>query len=527
VRWLIPALGIAFLFCPATSTRAAEPLHRRVDALIRAAAKGKPFSPPADDAEFLRRVSLDFAGGIPSAAEARRFLADTAPDRREKLLDRLLAGPEYPVRMQELFGVMLMERLGEHPQWVKYLHDSFAQNKPWDQMAREMLMAATDDRAAGAGFFLSKRLENYGENPVDYPALTRDIGRLFLGKDLRCAQCHDHLFIDDYKQRDFQGLFAFVKNVALQRGDRPAVAEKLTTAKVEFASVFGGDKMATGPRLPGLPEVAVPVLPKGQEYREPPDKKKQTPGVPKFSTLAILAEQLPTPGNAAFNRNIVNRLWFILMGRGLVHPLDLDHGKNPPSHPELLDLLAREFVAHKYDIKWLLRELALTETYQRSGRLPAGETEVRPEEFRTALERRLEVEQLLRAVLEATGENAVQGGATFAALRPAFVKAFAYPAREPEDEFTPTLKATLFVLNDKAVLGWLDPKPGNLTDRLANLDDGKVAEELYLRVLTRRPTAAEAAEVARYLGERRDRRATALRNLTWALIASTEFCVNH
>jgi hypothetical protein len=429
--------------------------------------------------------------------------------------------------MQELFDVMLMERLGEHPQWAKYLHDSFAQNKPWDGMAREILRASNEGPAAGAAFFFSKRLENYGENPVDYPALTRDIGRLFLGKDFRCAQCHDHLFIDDYKQRDFQGLFAFVKNVSLQRGKVPGVIEKPSTAKVEFASVFVGEKMAVGPRVPGLSEVAIPVFPKGKEYREPPDPKKQKPGVPKFSTLAVLAEQLPAATNADFNRNIVNRLWFVLMGRGLVHPLDLHHAKNPPSHPELLDLLAREFVAHKYDVKWLLRELALTETYQRSSRLPAGEKDVKPEEFRTAPQRRLEPEQVLRALLEATGEKAVKGGATYTATRPIFLKALAYPAREPEDEFNPTLKATLFLLNDKTVLGWLEPKPGNLADRLAKLPDDRVAEELYLAVLTRRPTAAEAADVARFLGGRRDRRPAALRNLTWALIASTEFGVNH
>jgi hypothetical protein len=215
------------------------------------------------------------------------------------------------------------------------------------------------------------------------------------------------------------------------------------------------------------------------------------------------------------------------MGRGLVHPLDLDHAKNPPSHPELLDLLAREFVTHKYDIKWFVRELALTETYQRSGRLPAGEKELRPEEFRTAIERRLEAEQLLRAVLEATGEKAVKGGATIDTARPAFVKAFAFPPREPDEEFTPTLKAALFVLNDKAVLGWLEPKPGNLLDRLSKLPDDRVAEELYLSVLTRRPTADEAREVVHYVAERRDRRPAALRNLAWALLASTEFVVNH
>ncbi len=528
MRFAFLTLILALVFGQPIVVLAQEPLHRRVDALIQARAKG-PVSPESSDEEFLRRVYLDFAGRIPSVSEARRFLDDKAADKRTKLFDQLLAGPEYPVRMQELFNLMLMEQLGEHPSWTKYLGACFEKNKPWDQMARELLGAQSkSEETAGAVFFLSKRLENYGQNPVDYPALTRDIGRLFLAKDFRCAQCHDHLFIKDYKQRDFQGLYAFVRNVARQPGAMPGVAEKPTTEKIEFVSVFGGGKLQTGPRIPGLAEIPIPALKKGQEYVQPPDTKKKTPGVLKFSTLATLAEKLPLAENQAFNRNIVNRLWFVLLGRGLVHPLDLDHSANPPSHPDLLDLLAKEFVAHQYDIKWLLRELALTQTYQRSSQRPRGEKAVTAEEFRTALERRLSAEQMLRNMLEATGEKTVKGGATVETMRAKFIQAFAYPPREPEDEFNPTLKAALFLLNDKAVLAWLNPKPGNLIDRLQkSADDGKLAEELYLSVLTRMPTAEEKQEVARFLGERKDRRAAALRNLAWALLASTEFCVNH
>lgn len=525
MRWFLPTLG-ALLALNTNLLQADEPLHRRIDALIKNSARDKPFSPSADDGEFLRRAYLDFAGRIPSAAEARKFLDDKSPERRTRLLDELLASPQYPIRMQEAFGLMFMERLGEHPTWVKYLRESFAANKPWDQMAREMLAGSPKDNP-GAAFFLSKRLENYGQNPVDYPALARDIGRLFLGKDFRCAQCHDHLFISDYKQVDFQGLFAFVKNVSLLKSDVPAVSEKPTTEKVEFVSVFDADKMETGPRIPGVGEVAIPKFAKGQEYLQAPDKKKQTPGIPKFSTLAALAEKLPVSSNESFNRNAVNRIWFVLMGRGLIHPLDLDHSKNPPSHPEVLDLLAKEFVAHQYDVKWLLRELALTEAYQRSSRLPTGVKDSPPPEFRTALQRRLEPEQLLRAMLEATGEKDVKGGATFDAARTKFLAAFAYPMREPEEEFNPTLQAALFLLNDKTVLAWLQPKAGNLLDRLAKMENATAIEEMYVTVLTRRPTADEARDSNRYLEERKDRRPAALRNLTWSLIASTEFCVNH
>ncbi len=528
MRWTLFLAGMWLAVGQSPQAQSQEPLHRRIDALIQAKAKGA-VSPQSSDAEFIRRIYLDFAGRIPSAPEARTFFADKSADKRVKIIDQLLAKPEYSVQMKEQFNIMWMERLPEHPAWDKYLLDSFAKNKPWDEMARELLGAAPKStETAGAIHFLSKRLENYGQNPVDYPALTRDIGRLFLGKDLACAQCHNHLTVKEYKQRDFQGLFAFVKNVARKPGKDPGIAEKPTTAKIEFASVFGGGTSTVGPRIPGSDEIAIPAFKKGDEFVVRPDPKKKTPGVLKFSTLETLAEKLPTPENVSFNRNIVNRLWYLMLGRGLVHPLDLHHGANPPSHPELMDLLAKEFVAHKYDMKWFLRELALTEVYQRSSILPEGQKDVKPEEFRTALERRLSAEQVLRNLLEATGEKSVKDAATFNAMRPKFLAAFADAPRAPEEGFNPTLKGALFLLNDAAVVSWLTPKAGNLLDRLQKInDDGKVAEELYVSVLTRVPSAEETKEVESYLAKNKSNRPAALRSLTWALLGSTEFCVNH
>jgi Protein of unknown function (DUF1549)/Protein of unknown function (DUF1553) len=520
-----------------TWAHTAEPLHKQIDALIAVKAGGKPVSPPASDAEFLRRVYLDLAGRIPSAAEAREFLQERAADKREKLIDKLLNGPDYPRAMQETFNVLLMERLGEHADWMAWLRSSFEKNRPWDVMAREMLNAANPaDETRGASFFMAKRLEHYGQNPVDYPALARDVGRLFLGVNLQCAQCHDHLTIRDYHQRDFQGLFAFVQNAYLAAPSPPTVGEKPTTKRVSFMSVFVKVEMETGPRVPGLKEVPIPKFKAGDEYLVKPDRKNRSPGVLKFSPLAKLAEELPRPDNERFNQNIANRLWFLMMGRGLVHPLDLHNTANPPSHPELLNLLAREFVAHRYDIKWMLRELALSQTYQRSSVMPAGQTEPDPKGYRTALEKRLSAEQLLWSTLEATGREgplfskdpkAVKGPTGFETLRTKYLKAFANQPRVPEEEFNPELKGALFVLNDPAVLGLLEPRPGNLMERLGKLPDDRVAEELYLSVLTRLPDAEEKATVGKYLAKNAARRPVALGQLAWALLASTEFCVNH
>ncbi|MBN9523198.1 DUF1549 domain-containing protein [bacterium] len=501
-------------------------LAPRIDALVDAKAKadGAQVSPPADDGEFLRRATLDLAGTIPTAAEAKAFLADPAPRKRDKLLDRLLAAPTYAERMTDLFHGALMERLGDHPEWTAYLKKSFAANTPWDAMARDMLRAdPKNPDTLGAAFFLAKRLENYGQNPVDHSALTRDVGRLFLGKNFQCCECHDHLFVEDYKQQDFQGLHAFFRNATLVNAAKLHVGEKLTTEKLAFASVFTKVAMATAPALPGGKMLDIPTFPKGQEFAEPPDRKTNSPGVPKFRTLAAAADLIPRAENRDFARNIVNRVWFALLGRGLVHPLDMHHARNPGSHPELLDLLADEFVTHKFDLKWLIGELVRTRAYQRSSRLPADAVMSDPWYFGTAIEKRLTADQLLNATVAATGADAKAAEA----LRAKFHKAFDNPSRDPEDEIAPSLRAALFVLHDPAVLKLFDPAPGSLVSRLAALPDEQVADELYLTVLTRRPTAAEAQTVRELLARHAGGRPAAVGRLAWALVASMEFGVNH
>lgn len=507
------------LFFPAVGL-AADPLHARLDAVIDAAAKanGVPLSDPADDGEFLRRAWLDFAGRIPTAAEARAFFADTSADKWTKLIDTLLAKPGYATQLAHRFHLMLMERLGDHPEWTKYLEASFAANAPWDKLVREMLKA---DAGHGATFWMAKRLENYGQQPVDYSALTRDVGRLFLGKNLQCCECHDHLTVGEYKQAHFQGLHAFFRNTSLVDAKALKVAERPTTAKASFASVFTLREMTTGPALPGGAMVDVPQFPKGQEYATPPDRKTNSPGVPRFSTLATVAEQLPTATNRDFARNIANRVWFLLLGRGLVHPLDFHHADNPPSHPEALSLLADELVKAKFDLKFLLREVALTKAYQRSSRLPRGvEQPADAKHFATAIEKRLSAETVFAAVTTATASPPTD------ALKAKFLKAYANQPREPEDEVLPSLRGALFLRNDESLLALLKPTPGNLAARLAELPADKVAEELYLSVLTRLPTADESATVAKFLAKQTDKPA-AVGKLAWALLASSEFGVNH
>ena len=529
----------------ANRVQAAEaPLHQVIDRLVESRAGKQPLAPMSDDAEFLRRVMLDLAGRIPTVAEALRFLGETAADKRFTLIDSLLSGDDYPRRMQELFHVMLMERRGEHAEWTKFLRYAFNQNLPWDRVARAMLSPdATDENLRGAAYFLTARLTKEGAMaPVDVPGLTRDVGRLMAGVDFGCAQCHDHVSIEDYKQVDFQGLHMIFENMQSRGGEFPAVTEKVMTKPREFKSVFTRDPRTTPLRIPGAGDVSIRTFPKGEEYSVAPDRKAKRTGVLKFSPLRELAGGLATGKNPLFARNIVNRLWFVMMGRGLVEPLDLFHSANPPTHPELLDRLAGEFVSHKFDIKWLLGQLARTRCYQRSSRLPGDQPLPPRSSYTVANQKRLSAEQLFWSTLVATGEidrvkpatddtleKVVARTEPLVELQKQFLKTFSNPPKEPEVDFAPTVKGALYLMHDQAVLDLVKPRPGNLVTKLAaEPDTGKLSEALFLAVVSRGPTTADVQVVAKLLENKTGAaRIEAIGQLAWALLASTEFCLNH
>ena len=547
MRYRVGLVLLGVVLCPGFAV-AEIPLHQRIDELIEegAAARKISLEPLADDADFHRRAYLDLAGRIPTIAETRDFLADGSSHKRTKLVDRLLNSAVHPRRMAELFHVMLMERRAENEEWTKFLRHACAENESWDAIARAIIHPNADDEVhRGAAFFITSRLTKEGAMAeVDVPGLTRDVGRLLAGVDLQCAQCHDHLDIEQYRQRDFQGLHMVFENVQSRRDTGfPAVSEKLMTAEKEFMSVFIQEQETTSPVVPGGETIDIVTYDKDDEYLVPPDKKKKQPGVPNFSPLKELATGLTSGDNKLFAKNFVNRLWHAMMGRGLVEPLDLIHADNPPSHPELLELLASEFVAHDFDIRWLIRELALTNTYARTSQnssQAAGE----PSAFAVAQQRRISAEQLFRSVLVATGElnrhgkswsdppeeleAFVDGNEELKSLRELFVKTFANPPREPELEFAPTVKAALLFMHEERLLKLLQPRDGNLTDQLLKLEDEEaaLADKLFLAVLSRPPTEEDRVDVSNFLASSEDKQ-QAIQNITWALLSSTEFCVNH
>jgi hypothetical protein len=523
-------------------------LHNRIDDLVRAKAGDVPFAETADDAGFLRRVTLDLSGNIPTAGEVSEFLADKSKGKRKELIDRLIAGDQFAAHWTERFSVMLLERLdqGKVPkgEWVKFLKQTLREKPLWDVMIRQMIEANGQGVGRPAMKFLGT---------VDHHAMTENIARLLLGMDLTCAKCHDHPSVNEWKQAHYWGLFAYLnqtKQATHKKEEKVYLVEGLAGKKVEFESVFDLEKMSTGPRLPNGAEVEIPQFEKGEEYEKPAEDG--LPAVPKFRPRERLAKDLTAKENEIFSSNSVNRIWFLLMGRGLSHPLDQMHRKNSPSHPKLLELLAGEFVSHGFDLKWLLREIMLSETYQRSSRLPEGVTKVEPASYRVTSPKGLTPEQLLRAVLRATGNTKHAKGLkvdpeakkfdrkgyftgsnvelppSLAEMEAIFIQTFGRPPGEAEVDFSPGVNKSLFLMNDRLIQHWLKPRAGNLIDRLSKMDaPDAMAKEMYLAVLSRLPEKEEAVWIADYLARNEPRRTAALGDLAWALLNSAEFMFNH
>lgn len=396
--WILQVLS---LWCLAGFAVAAETppisLHERIDQLLEQGTVG-PCAPQCSDADFVRRIWLDVAGMVPPSDEVRTFLADTASDKRAKLIERLLASPQFIRHMTLVLDATINERQTDKgvttADWQVYLYKSLAEEKPLDQLLREVIVSDGVDKnlRPAAKFMLDRDCE---PNVV-----TRDLGRLVFGMDMQCAQCHDHPLVDDYLQEDYYGLYAFVLRSKVFPDPKSKATRQISeTAEGEanFKSVFtghSGDKVQ--PRLPKGLGILEPVAKKGEEYVTKPSK--ETRAVPKHSRRQLLAESFEK--SIHFRRNLANRLWAQVFGRGLVHPLDNHHPANPPAHPEVLALLADELPALKYDLRNVLRELLLTKAYQRSCEIAAPDNN-----DPTAIEQQLNQLAKQHSELEATEEQ--------------------------------------------------------------------------------------------------------------------------
>lgn len=526
---------------------APEAVHVAINRLMDASwqKSGITPAPLSSDAEFLRRVTLDLIGRIPTIEESRAFLANTSPSKRSEAIDALLVMPEYARHMQHQFDVMLMRRLPQKhvpvAEWQKFLRDSFSQNKPWTQIAKEVLSAdGLDEKNRGPARF-------YLDREAEVNTVTRDIAKVFLGADLLCAQCHDHPHYDGFKQAHYYGIAAYLNRTFLftPKG-KPAVLAEKADGEAKFKSVFIKDQaeMTATPRVfDGMVLQEVAFKP-GEEYEVKPEKDKpEIRPIPKFSRRAFLAEAIASPDNPRFARTLVNQVWAMLLGRGIVHPVQLDHPDNPPAHPEVLDLLTREIKTHQFDVKWLIREIVLTSAYQRSS-APVDPAQVPPEEsFACFPLKPLSPEQFCWSVLEASGEAAVHRKALAAGLNEEalfnrlasyqnrFVQLFGGQPGSPPTSYESTMEQVLFLANDGLINNLLPPKNGNTSGRALALpkdNDRAMVDELFLSVLSRPATDSEAQEfVSMLAGTEGDARRMAVQDSAWALLTSAEFRFNH
>ncbi|MCA9062749.1 MAG: DUF1553 domain-containing protein [Planctomycetaceae bacterium] len=380
---------------PSSDRPTVLPLSTRIDEVIAADYDG-PQVPLASDAEFLRRIYLDLAGRGPSVDETRRFLLvidsgeKSSVDARRELIDDLLSREEFSRHYSTVLEVMFTERreVISFRELRNLIRQWLEDRRPLNELCLEMLAAdgTGKELRAAASFILNRNAEPH--------LVTRDIGRIFFGRDVQCAQCHDHPLVADYEQSEYYGILSFVHRTYLfqdeQRGNFPFLGEK-GEGSLEFASVFNPDADRT---------VARPVLPMAlamdtepgfvddsDAYLVAPDKEHR--GVPRYSRRQQLAVLATHRENQPFNRNLANRLWAQMMGTGVVHPVDMHHIGNPPCSAALLRLLSEELVAGGYDLREFLRQIARSEAYQRSVVAPSLESWSGPAGGATAIETRL------------------------------------------------------------------------------------------------------------------------------------------
>lgn len=513
----------------------------------------------ASDEVFVRRVYLDLAGRIPDRAEAEAFVRERAKDKRARLIDRLLAGEEYPRHLREVFDPVLMERRGpgwedrrENERWFAWLEDAFRRNRPWNEVVRDLIVARPErpeDR--GAVWFLYER-ENNAQ------AAAEALSPVVFGVQMKCAQCHDHMVAREIKQAHYWGLVSALnrsRNVTTPAG--PGVAESAIGGFISFANLqkesqparlvfFNGRSVDETWPKEGAKETDAPELyrvpppapapaaekAKGKEAANKGGKRKgepdrvDRPAVPKFSRREALADAV-TRDNPLLARAMVNRLWAMLFGRGLVHPVDLMDSKHPPSHPELLDWLARDFERSGYDVQRLVRVLVNTRAYQLDSRVEGRGKPASVDAFARALDKPLTAEQLMRSLLLASGNapgpDGRTAGFTPKELRRAFVAQFPdlFPA-----EYNASLQQAMFLSNARFLDALVKPAGTNLAARLMGIPDPAArVREAFVAVYGREPDREETRACRDYLAARSPE--AGVRQLLWALLAGAEFQINH
>jgi hypothetical protein len=504
--------------------RDAAMLATRIDELVAArwAEKGVKPAAPSDDAEFLRRVYLDLAGRIPRVSEARAFLEDTAADKRLRLIDRLLESPYYVGHFTNVWRSQMMPPANNiqlqlvMPSFEVWLRTRIRDNVGYDQLVRELLTTPVALNQGRQQFLANNgtqptAIAYYQANELKPETLGAATSRMFLGVKLECAQCHDHPFAK-WSRQQFWEYSAFFAGIQGQ----------------------GGNFFAGGQDRPDLRQLKIAGTEKVVQARfldgTEPEWRSGT------TTRTTLAEWMTRADNPFFARAAANRLWSHFFGIGLIEPVDEPGDDNPPSHPELLDELARQFAGHQFDVQFLIRAILASKTYQLSS--AGGESgQGDPRLFARMAVKGLTPEQLFDSLAQATGYREPERSLDPRALllngstpRGDFLSKFASQGKRTEHQ-TSILQA-LALMNGRFIADATSLQRSEVLAAVTDapfLDTAQRIEALYLASLTRKPTATESARMLRYVeagGAKKDPK-VALADVFWVLLNSSEFMLNH
>jgi Protein of unknown function (DUF1549)/Protein of unknown function (DUF1553) len=522
------SLSLLILLAALSTAGAAAPdpyaLAERLDSLLEAkqSANGVKPAPLIDDTGFLRRVSLDLVGRIPTSYEVYTFIADSAPDKRRRVVDKLLRSPGYVTHHVNLWRALLLpetmtnaEMRFLQPGFDAWLRQKVRDNTPYDRLAYELIaapiaaannpqqqaLAPNDPRPNPLAFFAAK--EGKPEN------IAAASSRVFLGVQIECAQCHNHPFAK-WSREQFWGMAAFFGGIE-QRGDNGAFTPVREIVDRRELAIPNTDRVVQATFL---------------DEREPEWKFKT-------SARVTLAEWMIRPDNPWFARNAGNRAWAQFLGRGIVEPVDDFNDKNPPSHPELLNELAEAFVAARFDVQFLVRAITATRAYQRSSELTdPGQADGRL--FARMAIKGMSGEQLFDSLVVATGYRAAgsrdpsdpNGGSPERSL---FLDRFALQGKKTDPQ-TSILQA-LSLMNGRFVADASTPQRSETLAAIAGvplLSSPERIEALYVATLNRKPTPEELRRMGQYVeaggdGKLKQR----LSDVMWVLLNSAEFRLNH
>lgn len=529
---------------------AADPVSQVIDKQITAALDAQHLeqAPQADDTELLRRIYLDVLGRIPTVEEANRYLNDGGNDKHHRLIDELLVHEEMPVYwrtvLDDWFNDGVLERDFGRDGFLDYLEDALRSNRPWDQIAREMLAPGlSDERQRGAAYFLAVRLRS-GDNTEKLDNMTSGVASVFFGVQLQCAKCHDHPFVDQWKQDHYYGLAAFLARTQEARLDNTPLIKERAEGEVSFKTPEREEKTA---RLMFLD---------GHVFEEPaPPEERQAwytkakgglPEEPYFSRRKALAEYALTADNPLFKQAIVNRIWKQFMGRGLVEPVDQMHAANPASHPELLGRLGDDFASHGFDLRRLMSGILHSDAYLRSSRWTGEGDRPADATYAVAVMKPLSPDQLAVSVSIATGHFDLLGEKferekqkrNIESVTPAIARAlysrerdvqqFADRFRTGGDAFEANAGQALFLAYNPLMQKQLQSTGGNLVERLIKqTDDAEAVREAILAVFSRRAEPEELRRAVEFLATGDVPRPERCQELVWALVCSGEFRFNH